>query len=282
MNPEKTSESHWTIEELAQRANKALSNSSNPTADSRMASEVSVRNLRRLVSIGAVSPPARSGREAYYGPSHLCQILEARELMSKGFTSSSIQAMRSASLELDKRSVGAPDASSAILAKQFQAQPEALRPSTAAALSFLDELSGSKKSYSPKSAGLAPNSANAFALSFSPSGHAFSTNEPLSLSHSADFGAFDEKKQWLGAASNESRPQILDLAKAYHALAPQKKEDKYTHGLPKSRSIVETEPFEGLLLTLQAGPALGHLTPEKKKAALDALSAAWLAAGGST
>ena len=89
----------WGIEELVEKINLSLGSSDAGKTDSRMAELMSPRNLRRLVSIGAIDQPERRGREAYYGPKHLEQALAARHLMSQGFSGSSIMALRSAASE---------------------------------------------------------------------------------------------------------------------------------------------------------------------------------------
>lgn len=153
MTPKDPNDS-WSIDVLAEKANAALAQNDPTLAsdldDSRMAKELTVRNLRRLVALGAVDAPSRQGREAYYGPKHLEQVLSTRELMAKGFTSSSIQALRAASSETPSAtsSSNAIDWSGSKLESSVDVSGSNSSwansmPSTSAAMSFLNQVAPS-------------------------------------------------------------------------------------------------------------------------------------------
>lgn len=121
----------WTLDELAAKANQALAASEPADArDSRLSGQLTARNIRRLQTEGAIDPPRKLGREAYYGDGHLRQLLEARDLMSKGVAASAIPAVREAQTTLLSSASLAPSASPD---RPLKAGP----PSTAQALAFL-------------------------------------------------------------------------------------------------------------------------------------------------
>lgn len=93
----------WSIDEFVSVANQTLNqtlsqNSASLEAslseDERFKSEISARNIRRLSAEGAMDHPDRFGREARYDQRHLDQLIEARALMSKGFSCSAIRSLR--------------------------------------------------------------------------------------------------------------------------------------------------------------------------------------------
>jgi DNA-binding transcriptional MerR regulator len=130
MSDEKKHPQSWTLDELAAKANEALSAGEPADArDSRLSGTLTSRNIRRLQSAGAINPPRKSGREAYYNDEHLGQLLEARSLMSKGVAASAIPALREASngTYLASSEPKAPAPPCAAMAA----------PSTARALAFL-------------------------------------------------------------------------------------------------------------------------------------------------
>lgn len=238
MTPKDPNDS-WNIELLAEKANAALAQNEPAEAsyldDSRMAKELTVRNLRRLVALGAVDAPSRQGREAYYGPKHLEQVLSTRELMAKGFTSSSIQALRAASSETPSASNSIDwsesklESSADVQASNSPRGPRGPRanpmPSTSAAMSFLNQV--------------APSGASAIA------------------------------PQSSAAASRLS----IDFPKAYQALSPTA--SGRSASAASSQASFETEPFSGVRITVRASAVGGPLTAEQRKSAIEALEEAW-------
>lgn len=241
----------WSIDELAAKANAALAQAEpSLSTDSRMRGQMTSRNLRRLVAQGAVDAPARVGREAYYGPKHLGQILEARALMGKGFTSSSISSLRSASssasasYEEDRQ-----DAETAWSAGESQESQEPQAPSTMAALHFLNAVGA------PRTGGrLAEPSP------FDLSGKA------LYASASASCGLLE------GGA--------LDMSKAYvnlaeSALARRLEGPRKEPSGQALSALIETEPFPGARLSLRSESVQAPLSEWQKQAFRDSLELAW-------
>ena len=259
-------ENPWTIEELAARANKELALSSYNTDDSRISSEVTVRNLRRLVSIGAVSAPVRIGREAFYGESHLYEILKARDLMNKGFTSSSIQALREASDDNDKEegkffalNVSQPGELKGITSVSSQVETRVNAQSTQDALNFLDEISETKSL--PKD--IYQRSSNGF--------------KGVGLNAtSQDNGMIALTPEMLG----NSYPRPFDLNKTYknaHSSSWVKTKEQ-NEWAQRITSSIDVEVFKGVRISIDPRFAQGEISEQQKKDLIDALAAAWLKA----
>lgn len=281
----------WTLDELAQKANEELSRRgllARSGVDSRMAETITSRNLRRLVSVGAVSAPAKLGREAYYGPQHLEEVVAARDLMVQGFSASAVKSLREKSVEesdplyLSSASslasssgtagfYGAPDSfamqmsamrfnaggldsGAAAFAAQTTLKDPA--PSTALATNFLDAL-GSKDASAMGSSELPrPALFSASAGSASPSALA-SSMLSQAYGRSADALWIDQKA---GPEGAQTRAEALRLK---------------TGAAMLSRAAVDCQPWPGLRMTVSADAASAPLTDEQRRHAMAALESAW-------
>jgi hypothetical protein len=307
-SPRKDSDpSQWTIDEFAQKANDALSakmaeGSSAKSADSRMASLMTPRNLRRLVSQGAIDSPERQGRDAYFGPRHLEQVLAARELMSQGFTSSSVQALRNASstkdvdisyssrdeqtlepypspllsssASADLGSISAITSSSLYMpeasAHSFYSAPQAPeasaappKQSTAEALKFLAQVSPAQITRSMSIDMLAESAALSGSNIQAPS------HEAWKLTNAIRFGA----PSLPNTIAEES-----GLAKAYQTLGASKSASLPTKTTARIASSLEAEPFHGLRLSVKGHEGMAPLNAAQKAAAIDTIEQLWTAA----
>lgn len=56
--------------------------------------QVTVRNLRKLIADGVLSPAFRQGREAFYTKAHLDELINLRSLMKQGFKVSAIEKLK--------------------------------------------------------------------------------------------------------------------------------------------------------------------------------------------
>lgn len=246
----------WSIGEFAAKANEALADKADPGAskpsDSRLSSTMTERNLRRLVSQGAIEPPARLGREAYFGPKHLEQVLAARALMAQGFTSSSIQALRNASarepaVEPRPEAAGSPGLAPAhALALREAPAPSPSIPSTADALLFLSRVA-------PRT----PSSATA-----NPFPQARPTGRAAPPPHAS---GLTPPHAPLGGAAFANAYQSLVSGEAPAAPA-------------WVATLLEAEPFAGMRIAVSPRPGMAPLDPSQKAAAIECVEQLWAAA----
>lgn len=288
------SEYPWTLDEFTSKANELLAQkaceldseqprSSGASNDSRRSPILTTRNVRHLASKGAIDPSARIGREAYYGPKHLDQVLAARDLMEKGFTSSSIQALRAASG--DAASSGSlPPLYSVNAMLSAQSADSSLNAEPRACFSSAESMdpSPSNALFGALESAHATTHTTSAALSFlnqqRPSFDSidFPTQSPGSgdrklsdvqqqlflLSRTSNLGAISE-----GTAIPASMAKTYDLALA-----------SANNTLLKSSTsfcVFETEPFPGLRLSVRSGVHPSPLTPEQKALALTCLDELW-------
>lgn len=261
----KKTEALWEIADFAKVANEALAQSGALSAgDERQKQELTERNLRRLVTEGAIDPPERMGRQAFYGPKHLEQVLAARELMSKGFSVAAVRAVRETAAQ--EEPPVPPD------------QAAGLMPS-AAAVNFLDGL------LVGQSGGGFPESASwgASAGQMAPKGFAGSGAGGLQTANSSPA---------LELLKNAAQP--LGSGKALYAAGPAQKAASAAPEYPQlaqgglaQRSAqlwVEAEAFDGAWVRIAPEAArAARSMPEQDRARLLALAfeAALRAAGGS-
>lgn len=74
----------FSIEAFVEMANKVLPESQ----------QVTIRNLRKLIADGALSPALRQGRDAFYTKEHLDELINLRALMKQGFKVSAIEKLK--------------------------------------------------------------------------------------------------------------------------------------------------------------------------------------------
>ena len=260
----KKTEALWEIADFAKAANEALAQSGSLSAgDERQKQELTERNLRRLVTEGAIDPPERVGRQAFYGPKHLEQVLAARELMSKGFSVAAVRAVRQTA-DQDEPPAAPEPAAGAL-------------PS-AAAVNFLDGLLGSSGQ------GAFPESASwgSSGGSMAPRGFAGSGLVGQSLANSSPAHAL---------LKNAASPQ--GGARALYAASPQKAPLQGPESVPAGRAggaprraevWVEAEAFEGAWVRIsgEAARAAASMPAQERARLLElAFEAALRAAGGS-
>lgn len=94
-------EKKYTLDELTEEINKALNGVEYTTTDSRHSKELSSRRIRNLASKGLISKPFKEGRNVYYTEMHLKELLDFRQLQSKGLTDKSMLSFKSESPELN-------------------------------------------------------------------------------------------------------------------------------------------------------------------------------------
>lgn len=257
MTPDSSSdESSWSLDELAERANAALKAQSLQAKDQRIASELTARNLRALVAKGVIDPPARRGREAFYGPKHLAQALTSRELMSQGFTASSLQSLRSStsaesdpSVPLEKlASFYQTSSSSAATASSASDRSSLGGDRARALLASFQEPERDRLSAMALASVSAPLGSP---LSFSTDERSVDLARSLSLSLSAQ-------------SSCAGAPASLMAAKAL------------SNSLVASGAWIETPALGGQArLSVQARPGMAALTEAQKQEALAAFERAW-------
>lgn len=250
MSPKLSPPDSWTLEQLAQKANEEIASrgkDANASPDSRMSDTLTPRNLRRLASEGAIDPPARLGREAYYSQGHLEQVVAARELMTKGFSASAIGSLRKAGSA--ESSFDPFEARGLLASADFPTEASASASagggtstgvrSTAAALGFLNRLGAAQESV------------------------------PRLFSASVDLGGNPRS----GAGSSV-------LAQAYHSAVSGSRAKKtgaeafQVAGLLSSTSL-ECEPLPGLRLSARVDASRGALTDAQKEQVLGALESLW-------
>lgn len=270
----------WTLDEFVKVLNGQLGETegaSHPSYDDeRFRQELSPRNLRRLAAEGAMDPPDRFGRDARYGERHLQQALEARALMSRGFTCSAIRALRAASSEISNESpLFDPNASGNALF------PSSERPLFSAI---------SPASSQPLFAASPPSSALSSLAFFEPEKEA-----PSAARATAFLDSLNDKQPRSAQASNTlagslgssylgSSPSYSKSLSAPLAAASLPRSGPMASPLPPgfapklsvaTSSQIEIEPFEGLRISVRSANAQAPLTDEMKAQALEALQSAW-------
>lgn len=259
----------WDIDEFASKANQALADKMElgaaKSSDSRLASKMTARNLRRLVSQGAIEPPARSGREAYFGPKHLEQVLAARELMTQGFTSSSIQALRNAT---------APEPTASCFSNaSFQAAPPG-SPFSAPSHVHGGATAGLLDSHVRHGAPRAPTTANAllFLSQVAPQ------ESPAGVSERPDPRAAFFSSPAPSSLSSSALSAEAGLANAYQSLGAGKMPPAAEPPPLWVTSALEAEPFAGLRISVRSHPGMAPLSSHQKAAALECMEHLWSAA----
>ena len=281
MTLEKSLAAAWTLDELAKKANEVLSSTESlADGDSRLAQSLTPRNIRRLQSEGAIDKPSKSGREAYYGEAHLTQLLSARSLMSKGFTTNSIQALRAAEAE---GALGFLDSVAAPLAAKFSGQS-----GLGAAVANESPPSG------PPRGGLLPSDFDSARL-----GPARPANLPPNAQASSGppqiFPEAPVPVQKFAHAGDERASQSERLArmhkegitKALAQFANAKRAsaaELFAGSAPTARAVkvFEAEPIAGLRISVSATPGAEPrpFGPAEAEAAIAAIAACWAAAWG--
>lgn len=138
-----SNENSWTLEELAEQANKLARESGMETSDGRMRGEISPRTIRHYVSEGALPAPERDGKRAFYGPEHLRKILELRAAQSSGISSKA----------LAKSAETLSATASSLLFSASASGSAPADPTKPAALAFLESLSSPARSASASLSG---------------------------------------------------------------------------------------------------------------------------------
>lgn len=78
-----------TIEQLAEKVNKQLSNLS--STDKRFSSNVSVRRIRDYMSKGVLDKPFKEGKSIYFTDLHYQKLIALREVQSEGISEENIK-----------------------------------------------------------------------------------------------------------------------------------------------------------------------------------------------
>lgn len=91
----------YTLDELTEEINKVLNGVEYTATDSRHSKELSSRRIRDLASKGLISKPFKEGRYVYYTELHLSELLDFRQLQSKGLTDKSLLSFKSESPEVN-------------------------------------------------------------------------------------------------------------------------------------------------------------------------------------
>lgn len=86
-----TETAQWTIEELVERANRALRYDSLPAHSRRVRDHLSLRQARLYTTLGLLSRPELRGRKGYYSVKHLMQLVAIKRLQSLGWSLVEIQ-----------------------------------------------------------------------------------------------------------------------------------------------------------------------------------------------
>lgn len=81
----------WTIEELVERANRALQQGGLATHDRRVREQLSLRQARLYTSLGLLDRPVLRGRTGFYGLRHLLQLVAIKRLQMLGYPLVDIQ-----------------------------------------------------------------------------------------------------------------------------------------------------------------------------------------------
>lgn len=82
-----------SIEELVEEVNKITSQLEIKSTDSRMASEITVRKVRYLLTNNMVDKPKKDGRNTYFTQDHVNQIVGIRKLQLDGLSEKYISSM---------------------------------------------------------------------------------------------------------------------------------------------------------------------------------------------
>lgn len=82
-----------SIEELVEEVNKITSQLETKSTDSRMASEITVRKVRYLLTNNMVDKPKKEGRNIYFTQDHVNQIVAIRKLQLDGLSEKYISSM---------------------------------------------------------------------------------------------------------------------------------------------------------------------------------------------
>ena len=85
----------YTLAELTREVNNLLNGIEYTATDSRYSKELSSRRIRDFVSKGLISKSYKDGRNAYYTELHLNELLNLRQLQSKGLTDKSLLSFKS-------------------------------------------------------------------------------------------------------------------------------------------------------------------------------------------
>ena len=81
----------WTLEELVQRAARALVAADVRVANGRVTEVPDARLIRWYATIGLVDRPVMRGRVAHYGERHLLQLVAVKRLQAQGLPLAEIQ-----------------------------------------------------------------------------------------------------------------------------------------------------------------------------------------------
>lgn len=88
----KTRKPQWTIEELVERAERALEVDYYGQVSRRVSDVPTVRNIRYYTTLGLLDRPAEiRGRTAYYSLRHLMQLVAIKRLQAEGLSLTEIQ-----------------------------------------------------------------------------------------------------------------------------------------------------------------------------------------------
>lgn len=87
----RSEEALWTIEELVERANRALQHEGLSTPDRRVREQTSPRQVRLYTTAGLISRPVLRGRTGFYGAKHLMQLVAIKRLQMRGWPLVGIQ-----------------------------------------------------------------------------------------------------------------------------------------------------------------------------------------------
>jgi DNA-binding transcriptional MerR regulator len=124
----KTHAPQWTIEELVQRAERALEVDYYGQVSRRVSDVPTLRNIRYYTTLGLLDRPAEiRGRTAYYSLRHLMQLVAIKRLQAEGLSLTEIQ----------NRLLGLSDAKLGRIAKlpedrlEFVSEPTPTRPQAA-------------------------------------------------------------------------------------------------------------------------------------------------------
>jgi DNA-binding transcriptional MerR regulator len=83
--------SPWTLHELTERVAAAVARLDLVPANGQVADVPNARTIRWYQTIGLLARPEQRGRTAYYGPSHLRQLVAIKRLQAQGLPLATIQ-----------------------------------------------------------------------------------------------------------------------------------------------------------------------------------------------
>ncbi len=81
----------WTIQELVERAERALQVDYAGQLNRRIRDLPSLRSIRLYTTLGLLDRPYLQGRTGYYGPRHLMQLVAIKRLQAEGLSLAEIQ-----------------------------------------------------------------------------------------------------------------------------------------------------------------------------------------------